>query len=235
MELFYLPEIFTHQSEIFLSKEESQHIRKVLRKDVGEIISLTDGKGNLVKAQISGIKKHQIRIKIITIEQIPFPLANRIHVGLSVIRPNRLDWAFEKMTELGVQVISPLRCAYTSEKTVKTAHLKRVMLSAIKQSKQFYLPQLTETLSIQNWIRLAKDNNSLKFIAHQNENCFVKKFSLKSVESISLLVGPEGGFHQQEIKLAIDANFIFLNLGPNILRTETAAVVAVDRLKTLMI
>ena len=224
------------QTEIKLSAEESRHAGKVLRKMSGSLIELTDGQGHFIQGVISGKTGKFLSIQVESYRRHKFPPANRIEVALGIIRPNRLDWAVEKLVELGVRTICPLICRYNSRKTIKRNHLGGVAVSAVKQSGQFFIPEILPPTRFSHWLSQVNDRSGTKLIFHANPDR-QKPLPLKSsqpIDSIFVLIGPEGGFHPSEVEQAITANFSRVSLGANTLRTETAAVAAVSQIKLVL-
>jgi len=235
MELFFVQNFTPGTPEIHLSSEESRHARKVLRKRPGDVIDLTDGRGYHIRGEITDLSGKSVVIRVIRWEQSPFPPANHIQVAVGIIRPNRLDWAVEKLTELGVERITPLLCRYTTIRTIKPDHLQRIAISAIKQSGQFYLPAIDLPVSFDHWMKDTTGFEGIRLIAQPEGNSLVEiRSSSPNIRRILLAIGPEGGFHPEEIELAINRKFRTFHLGETILRTETAAVAAVVRVKQLL-
>ena len=231
MELFYIPNFLPGQPILILPAEESHHARKVLRKRRGDILRLTDGLGRDITAIIQDDKEPQLKLLIQQQKQTPFPPENLIQVALSVIRPNRLDWAVEKLTELGVETIVPIHCHYTTFRAIKIDHLRKIAISAMKQSGQFYLPEIKSAIDFKEWLTAIAQDPGGKFLAHPDPESTGKIIRTKSDERFLIAIGPEGGFHSDEISLARQAGFELLSLGQTILRTETAAVSGVVHLK----
>ena len=235
MELFFIHNYIPGEKEIRLSAQEARHAGRVLRKRPGEVIEMTDGQGLHIHGEIRQLSGKGMVVQVLHREQISFPPANRIRVALGIIRPNRLDWAVEKLTELGVERITPLLCRYTTIRTIKPDHLQRIAISAIKQSGQFYLPAIDPPLPFQRWIINLEDFEGIRLIAQPNGDSLVKiRSSTPDIRQILLTIGPEGGFHPEEIDLALNRNFRTFRLGQTILRTETAAVAAAVQAKLLL-
>ncbi|MFZ0391043.1 MAG: RsmE family RNA methyltransferase, partial [Calditrichia bacterium] len=216
--------------------EESRHLLQSRRKQSGQAVYLTDGRGHLIYGEISEKTKGKTRINVIKAEQKPFPAENRIHVGIGLIRSNRLDWAVEKLTELGIAGITPLICRFSNIRNAGTTHLQKVAVSAIKQSGQLYLPEIKEPLSVEEWISSLPGENQFKIYAAPLSNpnsVILQEIATSEKRPLILAVGPEGGFHAREIEYFRQAGFRGLNLGPHILRSETAAVTAISRLKLI--
>jgi len=232
MDLFFTDKFQPGDRTILLSPEESRHAVKVLRKRKGDLIDLTDGAGHYLQGAILKDSPQELMVELTKVEMRPRADTNQIELALPVIRPNRMDWAVEKLTELGVSKITPITCAYSTARQIKKAHLRKIMISAIKQSGQFYLPEIGPVTGFTEWIEDTPPKDGLKYIAHQEiTDKEIKKTDPEGL--IYLAVGPEGGFHPEEINLALSSGFKILYLGESILRAETAAVVGVAKLKTI--
>jgi 16S rRNA (uracil1498-N3)-methyltransferase len=233
MDLFYTDDFHPGDRTLSLSPEESRHAVKVLRKYKGDHIDLTDGAGNYLQGVIIEESAKNVAVEIEKVEKRPFPTGNLIEVALPIIRPNRLDWAVEKLTELGIRKIIPITCAYSTTRQIKKDHLWKIVISAMKQSGQFHLPEIAEVAEFSEWVGNTANKNGRKFIAHRDSQD--KNINRKTTdELIYLAIGPEGGFHPEEITLALSSGFKILYLGESILRSETAAVVAVTKLKMIL-
>ena len=138
---------------------------------------------------------------------------------------DRFEWFLEKATEIGIQEITPVICDRSERKVINPERFEKIILSAMKQSNETYLPKLNEAISFKEFIKQKKEG--LQLIAHCEET---DKKSLKEVlkpnENVTILIGPEGDFSDKEIALAIENNYQPVMLGNTRLRTETAAVVA---------
>lgn len=225
MQLFYNAEIKNTDTFFQFDKEESKHIIKVLRKKGGDIIFITDGKGNLFHAEITLESEKKCEVKIIKIDV--FESKNyHLHIAIAPTKINdRLEWFLEKATEIGIDEISPIICDHSERKTFKIDRAVKIIQGAMKQSNQFYLPQINEPISFNDFIK--KETNSTKFIAHCEEHKKdLFKNSFQANQNILILIGPEGDFSTKEIEIALKNNFIPVSLGNTRLRTETAGVVA---------
>ena len=138
---------------------------------------------------------------------------------------DRYEWFLEKATEIGVQEITPIICDHSERKVIKTERFDKILLSAMKQSNQYFLPILNESIAFKEFVK--KQFKGQKFIAHCEEtNKKTLKSVLKTSEDCTILIGPEGDFSVKEIEIALEKQFIPISLGNTRLRTETAAVVA---------
>jgi len=225
MQLFYNFEIDENTKTFHFDKEESRHIIKVLRKKDSDILFVTNGLGFIFKTEIILASDNKCTVKIIEIEKSEAP---KIHLHLAVAPTkmnDRYEWFLEKATEIGIQEITPIICDHSERKIVKTERFDKIILSAMKQSNQAFLPKLNDPVSFKDFI--SKDLSGQKFVAHCEET---DKKTLKNLlqkeQSVTILIGPEGDFSQKEIKLALENNYLPVSLGNTRLRTETAAIVA---------
>jgi len=224
MQLFYNPEITEESSQIVFSKEESKHIVKVLRKQVGDKLQITNGKGWLFNAEISipNIKKC---IATIVSKQQQQQRLIKLHVAVAPTKMNdRYEWFLEKATEIGIETITPIICDHSERKIIKPERFEKILQSAMKQSLNCYLPKLNDPIPFKEFIK--QDFSGQRFIAHCEET---KRKSFKSEltanHDVTILIGPEGDFSVKEIEIAIANKFIPVTLGETRLRTETAAIV----------
>ncbi|MGM5471379.1 16S rRNA (uracil(1498)-N(3))-methyltransferase [Flavobacteriaceae bacterium LMO-SS05] len=225
MQLFYNPDISEHTTQISFSKDESRHILKVLRKSVGDLLHITNGKGWLFTAEIqsSDIKYCTAKITSKTLQ----PKRNyRLHLAVAPTKMNdRYEWFLEKATEIGIDTITPLICDHSERKTIKVDRFEKILQSAMKQSLHCYLPKLNEAIPFKDFIK--QSFNGQLFIAHCEETDRKSlKQELKANTNLTILIGPEGDFSVKEIEMAIHNTFIPVTLGDTRLRTETAAIVA---------
>jgi 16S rRNA (uracil1498-N3)-methyltransferase len=209
-----------------MDEDTSKHMISVLRMHQGEELMLTDGKGQKAMARISNDnrKKCVVDILSITKEEKRSPA---VHIAISLIKnATRFEWFLEKATEIGVSHILPVICERTEKEKFRADRLQQILVSAMIQSQQSWMPVLDAPISADQLIR--KERPGPKFIAH----CLPEhKQSLSGISSNGagdplILIGPEGDFSPGEIKLALEHGFIPVSLGETRLRTETAGVVA---------
>ena len=226
MQLFYNPDITTENtSEITFPKEESKHIVKVLRKNIGDTVHITNGQGWLFAAEISVPNINKCTAKIVSKTHQPKHDYN-LHLAVAPTKMNdRYEWFLEKATEIGIDTITPIICDHSERKVIKIERFERILQSAMKQSLNCYLPKLNEAISFKDFIN--KDFSGDLFIAHceETDRKSLKK-QLKKNTNVTILIGPEGDFSVKEIEQALQNKFIPVTLGETRLRTETAAIVA---------
>lgn len=223
---FYIPEFGPSQKEIVLDEDTSRHVVQVLRMKEGERLNLTDGKGNLIIAEIIEDHKKHCSVKVIDSRFTPHS-SRKITIGISLLKnANRFEWFLEKATEIGISEIIPLICERTEKQKFRYDRMKGICISAILQSQQCWLPILHEPKQF-NHLAIEHFGNEQKFIAHCDESKDKKQLStFQPLNHSTILIGPEGDFTKQEIELAIQNNFIPVSLGETRLRSETAGVVA---------
>lgn len=225
MQLFYNPEIDESTIQFFFKKEESKHIIKVLRKSSGDTLHITNGKGWLFTAEIILPNINKCTAKIVSKALKPKHTYN-LHLAVAPTKMNdRYEWFLEKVTEIGIDSITPIICDHSERKVIKPERLERILQSAMKQSLSCFLPNLHKPMSFKDFIE--QPFNGDKFIGHCEETDKKSlKEQLKSKTDTTILIGPEGDFSIKEIELALKNDFIPITLGNTRLRTETAAIVA---------
>lgn len=223
MHVFYTPDI---QTKTELPEEEAQHCIRVLRLTAGDEITLTDGKGNFYRAEISAATNKRCLVNIIeTIYQEPLWPCH-LHIAMAPTKNmDRNEWFAEKATEIGFDELTFLNCRFSERKVIKTERIEKILVSAIKQSLKARLPVLNEMTDFDKFI--ARDFKGQKFIAHcyEGEKPLLRDVLQKGEDAL-VLIGPEGDFSEEEVKKAIEKGFIPISLGKSRLRTETAALVA---------
>jgi 16S rRNA (uracil1498-N3)-methyltransferase len=209
---------------IVLDEDTSKHMINVLRMEKGEEVLLTDGKGKKAKAAIVDDNRKKCVVEISSFEMIE-ERKYKVAIGISLIKnSSRFEWFLEKATEIGVSEIIPLICARTEKEKFRFDRMQNILISAMLQSQQCWLPVLHEPTEFEEAIHFSFEQ---KFIAH----CEESNKQLLSSQQLNgsnqlILIGPEGDFTHEEIKSAIKNNFIPVSLGNTRLRTETAGMVA---------
>lgn len=226
MQLFYNPEINENQKDIEFPRDESKHIVKVLRKNSGDVLEVTNGRGFLFSVRISEANPNRCKAEVIASEKEK-PDDWHLHLAVAPTKMNdRYEWFLEKATEIGLHEVTPVICDHSERKHVKLNRFERVLQSAMKQSLRLRLPRLNEAEKLEDFLK--KEISGKKFIAHCEEG--MQRFQLKDKigpsAEVTILIGPEGDFSPEEIKLALKNNWQPVSLGNSRLRTETAAIVA---------
>lgn len=225
MHRFYAPDIA--ESKV-LPEEESQHAVRVLRLVEGDCIEVVDGQGNCYKCRITLAHPKKCVIEVEECVYAAPHWTGSITLGIAPTKNlDRMEWMAEKVTEMGIDRIIPMRCRYSERKELKTERLKKILISAMKQSLKSTLPQLEEMTPVADVLKMPF--NGQKFIAYCDKEIDRKLFSMsyRKNEDVLILVGPEGDFSKEEVDLAIVQGFIPVSFGESRLRTETAAMYAV--------
>ena len=222
MQQFFTPDIDLTSESYSFKEVESKHIAKVLRKKTGDLLHLTNGKGQLIKAKLSMVSPKNCVIELLEIKEIPAS-KTAIHMLVAPTKNiSRFEWFLEKATELGVYKITPILCDRSERKHIKHERFEKIIHAALKQSLRTYAPILEPLTSLKG---IEVDRPT--FMAHCEDS---PKESLKSVvngqSNCSILIGPEGDFSKSEIAWANEQNITAVHLGSNRLRTETAALAA---------
>ncbi len=228
MQLFYNPDIDHNTQQITFDKIESRHIVKVLRKKEGDQVFITNGKGLLFVSQIDIASDKKCLATIIRKEEKENERNYRLHVAIAPTKNiERLEWFLEKATEIGIDEITPILTQNSERKVIKKERLEKIIQSAMKQSLKFHLPKLNELITFNEFLNQESSENI--YIAHCYDG---KKELMKEVvepkQEVTILIGPEGDFSPQEVSKSENANYTPISLGEARLRTETAALVAVQ-------
>jgi len=226
---FYIEYFDDSQQLVTLNEETSKHVVQVLRMQVGEQLNLTDGKGSLLTAAISDAHKKHCVVQVKAVSYQP-QAARKTTIAVSLVKnASRFEWFLEKATEIGVAEIIPLLCERTERQHFRYDRMKGILVSAMLQSQQKWLPVLHEPMKFENALRMTPSSDGLlKMIAHceETERNSFSNFQIDQFSNCIILIGPEGDFTNEEINLAIAAEYKPIMLGETRLRTETAAVVA---------
>ena len=240
---FYVPDA---ANQVELPAEEATHALRVLRLKGGDEIFLMDGEGSFYRAEVTAASSKRCLYEIK--ENMPQKRAWKGHIHLAIAPTKmmeRIEWMAEKATEIGFDELSFLNCQFSERKVVKTPRIDKIVISAVKQSHKAWKPVVNELESFKEFIQTPRSGR--KFICHCYEEVEKKDFfteinsccmdsdasqdSSASQESgaadITVLVGPEGDFSIDEVRLALENGYESVSLGTSRLRTETAGLVAV--------
>ena len=216
-------------NEIIVNENDSRHITKSFRKDKGDILNFTNGRGLLAESKIVE-KGKRIKVKIVKLSKKK-PDKVSIHIAISPLKnPSRFEWFVEKATEIGVKEITPIITKYSEKKKVNHERLDRISISSLKQSNQVFKPKINK---IENFSDFLNNNSELKIMANLKTKNVLKKESIKS-NKVCLIIGPEGGFSDDEIQKAKNNKIIEISFGENRLRSETAAIYGLSILRSLI-
>lgn len=214
-----------------LPEEAAHHVATVLRMKTGEELVLFNGRGGSYRAVISSMQKRNVEVTTGAHEPDDRESPLSITLAQAVMRGQHMDYALQKVVELGVQHIVPLLCLHGNvklddkQKQHRHEHWHRIIISACEQCGRNRIPQLSAPLRLTDWV--GTDPNELKLILHPRDG--IRLASMQSIgSSVTLLTGPEGGFSDDEIAGAARHGYKSVTLGPRILRAESAALVAIS-------
>lgn len=226
-----------------LPEEEAQHAVRVLRMQPGDEMMLVDGCGSFYRAEVTVAAPHHCMYRIIeTSKQLP-AWKGYLHLAIAPTKlMDRMEWMVEKATEVGFDELSLLDCQFSERHVIKLPRIEKIVVSAVKQSRKAWMPVLNEMQSFKNFIEGHKTGH--RFIAHCYEEVPRKNLFKLLLEysdylehsdsseyadssEIIVLVGPEGDFSIDEVRMAVNAGFVSVDLGSSRLRTETAGLAAV--------
>ncbi len=240
MHLFYTPDILLTSQPLHetsgdntfsytLNEDESKHCIRVLRLTDGDKIILIDGSGGWYEARITDNNAKRCKVNITETKKEFGKRSIHLHIAVAPTKNmDRLEWFIEKAVEIGIDEISIPACHNSERTIVKSERLNKAAIAAIKQSIKAYLPKINELTDFKKFIASAAEFKGQKFIAHcyKNEIKPHLKTLYKKGEDVLILIGPEGDFSVDEVKIAVNNGFKEISLGTGRLRTETAAVYA---------
>jgi 16S rRNA (uracil1498-N3)-methyltransferase len=232
--LFYDPGLKKDSQLLQLGEEESYHAIKVLRMKKGDQIELTNGNGLLAKSRINEINKNKVDIVISEILTFPMPQP-AINLAICPVKKReKTEWIVEKATEIGVNEIYFFTSRYSERAVLNYERLERILISAIKQSGNLFKPDLHQIKNFEAFIEASMEFAGQKLIAHcgTNDNNHFSNIYKRQTEAM-IMIGPEGGFTDQEVNFAIKNGYNPVSLGVNKLRAETAAIFSLASIKSL--
>lgn len=224
-----------NSGSVQLDESNSKHIVQVLRMNEDEALGLTDGKGNLYSAVIRKADKKKCIVDIVNKERIAAP-ERKISICISLLKnSNRFEWFLEKATEIGISEIVPLLCKRTEKQHFRMDRMQQILISALIQSRQCWLPVLHEPIKFSSFFNAEENITTYqqKFIAHciPEEKRNLSDLLNSNLASQIILIGPEGDFTADEIEKARRHHFIPVALGETRLRSESAGIIAAALMK----
>lgn len=228
--IFYTHNTASQNELLSLEEDSSRHIVQVLRMKAGEQLQLTDGLGSLLTAEIVSGHKKATQVRVLSGIKQP-PPAPSVCIALSLIKNvSRFEWFLEKATEIGVSEIIPLICERTEKQHFRADRMKNILVSALLQSRQVWLPRLHEPLGFRKAVEQLASQQ--KLIAHclEDQKESLREHARRQADTL-ILIGPEGDFTKEEIDLSLRHGYQPVSLGSTRLRTETAGMVAAAMLR----
>lgn len=238
---FYAPEALQRDE---LPEDEAAHCIRVLRLQAGDEIHLTDGRGRFFRAEITTVTNRRCGFRILETQTPEKAWRGHLHLAVAPTKNNdRIEWLAEKAAEIGFDELSFLNCRFSERKAVKTERIDKILISAMKQSHKVFKPALHGMERLESF--LARGFDGQKFIAHCYDEADItgcaatggrktmdggKPYLFDVLDEDGgavVLIGPEGDFSVDEVRMALEHGFRPVSLGRSRLRTETAALVAV--------
>ncbi len=210
-----------------LSEALAHYMGRVLRLSAGALLQLFDGSGQEFLGELLEVGKKSARVRIDQVQAGQAESRLQVHLGQGLSRGERMDWAIQKACELGVAEITPLfteRCEVKlndERQDKRLVHWRQVLISACEQCGRSQLPRLHAPMLLADWIKQVQAD--LKLVLHPVAQPLTEH---QPPQRLAFLIGPEGGLSEAEVSLAQQADFQAARLGPRVLRTETAPVVA---------
>ncbi len=228
---------YTPEDEVVLEGEQARHIAKSLRMKTGEMLTVTDGKGEDFGCRIEEITKDTVRLKVCYKQASDSEPTCRVTVYQGVPKGSKFEDVVQKCTELGAAKFVPTltkRCiSRPDEKSAKkkSERYRKIALEAAQQSGRGVVPEVGEMVSLKQ--ALSRDKSDLKIVFYEGGGEGLKSIIKKDTETVSVYIGPEGGFEKDEVDEIVKSGGVCATLGERILRTQTAPVAAVTAIMLL--
>jgi 16S rRNA (uracil1498-N3)-methyltransferase len=222
-------------STLTLTADAANHLTRVLRLSTGAELRIFNGAAGEFAAHIISINKKEVQIKLGEYFVVHTESCLKIHLGQAISRGEKMDYTIQKAVELGVTQITPLlteRCGVKLSEDrwdKRLQHWRGIIVNACEQCGRDRLPLINEPVLFVNW--LAQVNSTCRLVLDPEEDAGLQRLQITD-QTITLLIGPEGGLSEREINLTKQNSFVGIKLGPRILRTETAALAAISALQS---
>jgi len=225
---FFVPDAATVAE---LPDDEAVHAVRVLRLQQGDEMMLMDGNGTYYRALVTLATQKRCLYDII--ETMPQERQWQGHVHLAIAPTkmmDRIEWLAEKATEVGIDEMTFLDCQFSERRSVKLPRIEKIVVSAVKQSRKAYMPVLNDMTDFKKFVNY--HTTGRRYIAHCYDeiprvNLFDTLRQDEADEDALVMIGPEGDFSVDEVRMAVEAGFVSVDLGKSRLRTETAGLAAV--------
>lgn len=239
MHRFFITNDLIQDDQVIFPSDLSHQITRVLRLGLQERVIVLDNDGLEHEVELQTLSKRSVRGIICETRSIQTEPRLRLTLYMALLKGKKLDWVLQKGTELGVSRFVPVlsrRCIVPSLKQIKQGKISRwqeIVREAAEQSKRGILPKVDAPYTFEQAISEVEQSNSMSFIAWEIRGCsslknVLQRATKEQYKTINLFIGPEGGFEEQEIRLAEQQGVIPITLGPRILRAETAALATVS-------
>jgi 16S rRNA (uracil1498-N3)-methyltransferase len=241
----YVPTALQSQSTLRLPAAAAVHVAKVLRLRAGAALTLFDGRGGEFEAQVLALDRHGVQVRVGAHRAIERESPIAVTLLQCLVRAERMDWIVQKATELGAAAIVPLASQHSvvrlddSSAGRRLAHWQAVALSACEQCGRNRVPDVHAAVAFEHALAEARDSAARLMLAPQAQQSLASAANALAAAgsraAVSVLVGPEGGFSEQERSIAQEHGFVGCHLGPRVLRAETAALAALAAIQALLV
>jgi 16S rRNA (uracil1498-N3)-methyltransferase len=231
----FVDNVLEENTEVSLDITQTHYLRNVLKLNCSDSVVLFNGKGGEYSGILVASKKSSLIVRLGKLDPKDRESPLRTHLGIGVSRGERMNYAIQKATELGVSRITPLmtaRCEVKLSQTRRIAKVdqwQRVVVNACQQSRRTRVPVVGSIIDLDKWCK--ETCSPAKFILDIEGKELADSIPAK-LEDVAILAGPEGGFEQREISTAVHSGFQRWRLGPRVLRAETAPLVALSILQS---
>lgn len=226
---FFAPDIAT---DPVLPESDSQHCVRVLRMREGDQVQVVDGAGHRYHCHIAIAHCKRTLLAVDAVETQPRVWPSDIAVAVAPTKHiDRMEWLVEKLVEIGVDRITPLRCARSERRDINAERLRKIAVAAMKQSLKAILPRVDDMTPLGAYLAEQAAPGEQRFVGYCDETLVERRLLARAYTPAAparILIGPEGDFTPDEIRTALDAGYIAVTMGDNRLRTETAALVGCD-------
>ena len=225
---FYVPRAAENTE---LPQDEATHAIRALRLQAGDGIMLMDGEGTFYEAEISLVTNKKCMYNILNKLPQEKMWKGKIHLAIAPTKMmERMEWLVEKATEIGFDELSFLSCRFSEREKVRVDRVEKIVVSAVKQSRKAWMPKVNEMVSFRDFV--SSERGGKKFICHCYEefekSMLFNELQNNSEDDVTVLIGPEGDFSIDEVRMAIENRYLSVSLGNSRLRTVTAGLVAVN-------
>ena len=235
MHRFFAEPSAVNSESITITGDDVQHISRVLRLKCGDTVSVCDGRGTDYICTLADISKSEVRAQIKQKQKKKAESSLNITLYQGLPKGDKMDFIIQKCVELGVNKIVPVIMKRTVVKPknaiLKAERWQRISAEAAKQSGRGIIPQILSPVSFGDAVLAVKESGALNILPYENEDKSALKALLKrnsKLTDINIIIGPEGGFDDEEIELSRNSNINTVTLGKRILRCETAPIAAVS-------
>ncbi len=235
--MMHIPRLYLQQAlapglELALTDAAAHHLLRVLKVKPGQPIVIFNGQGGEYRAEVAAVERVSLVVRLSAEQVVNRESPCQLHLAQAILHSDKMDIALQKATECGVSDITPIFSDYCQQRqkaeliAKKQQHWQRVIISATEQCGRDRLPTVHPATLLQAW--LPQQTGVTTFVFHPAQS----NAMMPTSSNINLLIGPEGGWSQQEINLFIEQRCLFRSLGPRILRAETATVAALTLLQS---